>query len=131
MLIVVAILIGVALISVGVLAITKQNATNTPTTTPAQAPNAESDAPAATPTPNDSIRTENKSVHTNSGELVVGIVVVIIGMLGLLSGLIHRTTSFGADFYTETYQILASVETLLGCLVAAFGASMIFRSYRH
>lgn len=65
------------------------------------------------------------------GKFTVGIIIVIVGLIGMISAAIHAGTSFGADFYTYIYRILASIEALLGCLVAAVGASMIFKSYRH
>ncbi len=64
--------------------------------------------------------------------LIVGTVLIIIGLTRILSaGTTISSTSFGADFYTYTYQgivaiseILTSVEGTLGGVIVAIGAAI-------
>ncbi len=64
--------------------------------------------------------------------LCVGTLFILIGLIRVLTaGTSISSTSFGADFYTYTYQgivaiseLLASIEASLGWLIAAVGAAI-------
>ena len=67
--------------------------------------------------------------------LAIGTVFIVIGFIRIATaGTSISSTSFGADFYTYTYQgivavaeILASIEVTLGWILAAIGASIDIR----
>lgn len=67
--------------------------------------------------------------------LVIGTIFIVIGFIRIATaGTSISSTSFGADFYTYTYQgivsvaeILASIEVTLGWILAAIGASIDIR----
>ena len=70
--------------------------------------------------------------------LIVGTIFIVIGFMRIASaGTSISSTSFGADFYTYTYQgivavadILASIELTLGWILAAIGAAIDIMSLR-
>ena len=67
--------------------------------------------------------------------LAIGTVFIVVGFIRIATaGTSISSTSFGADFYTYTYQgivsvaeILASIEVTLGWILAAIGASIDIR----
>ena len=88
--------------------------------------------PAENPLPVSSKKTLSK------GEMIclaIGTVFIVIGFIRIATaGTSISSTSFGADFYTYTYQgivsvaeILASIEVTLGWILAAIGASIDIR----
>ena len=64
--------------------------------------------------------------------LIVGTALIIIGIYRIMeAGTTISSTSFGADFYTYTYQgivaisrILASIEVTMGWVIVAIGAAI-------
>lgn len=64
--------------------------------------------------------------------LIIGTVLIIIGVYRIMeAGTTISSTSFGADFYTYTYQgivaisrILASIEVTMGWVIVAIGAAI-------
>lgn len=64
--------------------------------------------------------------------LAVGTILIVVGVMRITSaGTCISSTSFGADFYTYTYQgivavseILAEIEVSLGWLIVAVGAAI-------
>ena len=67
--------------------------------------------------------------------LAIGTVFIVVGFIRIATaGTSISSTSFGAEFYTYTYQgivsvaeILASIEVTLGWILAAIGASIDIR----
>ena len=70
--------------------------------------------------------------------LVVGTALIIVGIYRIMeAGTTISSTSFGADFYTYTYQgivaisrILASIEVTIGWVIIAIGAAIDVISLR-
>ena len=70
--------------------------------------------------------------------LVVGTAMIIVGIYRIMeAGTTISSTSFGADFYTYTYQgivaisrILASIEVTIGWVIIAIGAAIDVISLR-
>ena len=70
--------------------------------------------------------------------LVVGTLFILVGFLRITSaGTTISSTSFGGDFYTYTYQgivaisqMLATIESSLGWVIVAIGASIDLRALR-
>lgn len=77
--------------------------------------------------------------NVNIVGLVVGTLIIVIGFIRIMSaGTSISATSFGADFYTYTYQgivaiseILASIDVTLGWVIVAIGAAIDVRALRH
>lgn len=71
--------------------------------------------------------------------LIIGTFIIVVGFIRIMSaGTSISTTSFGADFYTYTYQgivaiseILASINVSLGWVIVAIGAAIDVSSLRH
>ena len=70
--------------------------------------------------------------------LIVGTALIIVGIYRIMeAGTTISSTSFGADFYTYTYQgivaisrILASIEVTVGWVIIAIGAAIDVISLR-
>lgn len=75
---------------------------------------------------------ENSNKGRKMIGLVVGTILIIIGLTRIFSaGVSISSTSFGADFYTYSYQgivaiaeILSSIEVTLGWVIVAVGAAI-------
>ena len=85
-------------------------------------------------------KTETKKERkANMPGLIIGTLIIIIGLIRVVSaGTSISATSFGADFYTYTYQgivaiseILASIEQAIGWLIVAVGAAIDVISMKH
>lgn len=92
------------------------------------------------PTTFDAPKTETKKERkANMPGLIIGTLIIIIGLIRVVSaGTSISATSFGADFYTYTYQgivaiseILASIEQAIGWLIVAVGAAIDVISMKH
>ena len=88
----------------------------------------------------DAPKTETKKERkANMPGLIIGTLIIIIGLIRVVSaGTSISATSFGADFYTYTYQgivaiseILASIEQAIGWLIVAVGAAIDVISMKH
>ena len=107
-----------------------------PETEPAAAPSERSaevkKEPAENPLPVSGKKTLSKGEMIG---LAIGTVFIVVGFIRIATaGTSISSTSFGADFYTYTYQgivsvaeILASIEVTLGWILAAIGASIDIR----
>ena len=88
--------------------------------------------PAENPLPVSGKKTQSKGEMIG---LAIGTVFIVVGFIRIATaGTSISSTSFGADFYTYTYQgivsvaeILASIEVTLGWILAAIGASIDIR----
>lgn len=82
---------------------------------------------------------DTKKGKINPIGLVIGTLIIVVGFIRIMSaGTSISSTSFGADFYTYTYQgivavseILASIEVSLGWVIVAIGAAIDVSSLRH
>jgi hypothetical protein len=82
---------------------------------------------------------QTKTKNVNLIGLIVGTLIIAVGFVRIISaGTSISPTSFGADFYTYTYQgivaiseILASIEVSLGWIIVAIGAAIDIRSLRN
>lgn len=98
--------------------------------------NKQSDHPTTFNTPKAEAKKERKA---NVLGLIVGTLIIVIGLIRVVSaGTSISATSFGADFYTYTYQgivaiseILASIEEAIGWLIVAVGAAIDVISMKH
>ena len=79
---------------------------------------------------------KNRNLPVKAIGLTVGTFFMIVGVIRIaMAGTSVSSTSFGADFYTYTYQgivavseILASIEVTLGWILVAIGAAIDFLS---
>lgn len=105
---------------------------NEPAAVPSEASAEVKSVPAEKPLPVSGKRTVSKGEMIS---LVIGTIFIVIGFIRIATaGTSISSTSFGADFYTYTYQgivsvaeILASIEVTLGWILAAIGASIDIR----
>lgn len=95
-------------------------------------------AVAASATPAESAMQKLLKDKTKLIGLVVGTALIIVGIYRIMeAGTTISSTSFGADFYTYTYQgivaisrILASIEVTIGWVIIAIGAAIDVISLR-
>lgn len=89
--------------------------------------------PSSVPAPK--AKTDWRNLLTGNAKmirLIVGTLLIILGLIRVfMAGTSISSTSFGADFYTYTYQgivavseILASIEASLGWVIVAIGAAI-------
>ena len=103
-----------------------------PAAIPSEKPTEVKKEPAENPLPVSGKKTLSKGEMIG---LAIGTVFIVVGFIRIATaGTSISSTSFGADFYTYTYQgivsvaeILASIEVTLGWILAAIGASIDIR----